>query len=231
LREYLTKMSDLIIEERGFINKYEWDAILALWWVFWNDLDLSYRACISAIKQQRLLTELNKRWKETWFEEIKIKIWIHIWNAIIWNIWSKGKKIEFTALWDNVNLASRLEWVNKYYNTTICVSEDIYNNTKDLFEFRYLDKIKVKWKKIIVNIYELLEEKWKISEMKKDIILKFWVAVWMYLNRDFENAMNIFINLEKYQDWPSSAYIDRCEKYISNPPDEDWDWSWTMEEK
>ena len=231
LREYLTKMSDLIIEERGFVNKYEWDAILALWWVFWSDLNLSYRACLSAIKQQRLLRELNKKWKETWFEEIKIKIWIHIWNAIIWNIGSKWKKIEFTALWDNVNLTSRLEWVNKYYNTTICVSEDIYNHTKDLFEFRYLDKIKVKWKKIIVNIYELLEEKWKITEMKKDIISKFGKAIRMYLERDFENAMEIFLNLEKFQDWPSSTYIKRCEKFINKPPSEDWDWSWTMKEK
>lgn len=231
LREYLTKMSDLIMDERGFVNKYEWDSILALWWVFWSDIDLSYKACISAIKQQRLLKELNKKWKETWFDEVNIRIWIHLWNAIIWNIWSDWKKIEFTALWDNVNLASRLEWVNKYYQTNICVSEDIYNNTSGLFEFRYLDKIKVKWKEITVNIYELLEEKWKITEMKKDIISKFQNAISMYLKRDFAEAMNIFINLEKFWDWPSSTYIDRCEKYISNPPDENWDWIWTMEDK
>ncbi len=148
LREYLSEMSDIIMDENWFINKYEWDAIMALWWSFIEYDKWAYYSCLSAIKQQALLKTLNNDWKERWFAEIKVRIWIHTWEAIVWNIGSTWRKMEYTALWDSVNLASRLEWVNKFYWTYICVSEDIYIETAEYFEFRYLDIIKVKWKKI-----------------------------------------------------------------------------------
>ena len=231
LREYLTNMSDIIMDEWWFINKYEWDAIMALWWVFGINTSTTYSACLSAIKQQKLLEILNKDWKKRWFSEIKVRIWIHFWEAIIWNIWSSWRKMEFTALWDSVNLASRMEWVNKFYGTYICVSEDVYKKVKNDFEFRYLDKIRVKWKKIWVNIYELVEEKWKIQEKQKNIFIKFDEAISLYLSRDFVKALSVFDDLVKLWDKPSQTYKSRCEMYIKNPPEDDWDQIWTMESK
>lgn len=231
LREYLSQMSNIILDEKGFINKYEWDAIMALWWVFWTDENASYHACLSSIKQQRLLKTLNRDWTERGFSEIKVRIWLHVWEAIIWNIWSEGRKMEFTALWDNVNLASRMEWVNKFYGTYICVSEDIYGEVKNSFEFRYLDKIRVKWKEIWVNIYELLEEKWNITDIQKNMFIEFEKGIDLYLKRDFHWALEIFNILEASWDRPSTTYKTRCEMYIQNPPDENWDQIWTMESK
>ena len=106
-------MSHIIIDNRWFINKYEWDAIMALWWVFGTDGDEIHNMCKAALEQREALKKLNFKWLEKWLPEARVRIWMHYWNAIIWNIWAKWKKIEFTALWDNVNLASRLEWVNK----------------------------------------------------------------------------------------------------------------------
>lgn len=231
LRIYLSKMSDIIIEESWFINKYEWDSIMALWWVFWEYNNAWIKSCISALKQQRLLKELNKEWIKVWFWEIKIRIWIHTWSAIIWNIWSKWKKLEFTALWDNVNLASRLEWVNKFYNTCICVSEDIYIETKWLFDFRYLDRIKVKWKAVWIKIYELIEEKWKSNFKQIDMAKKFEKATELYFDKQFEKALEMFILLKDQWDKPSITYITRCKKFIKKPPKIDWDWIWIMENK
>jgi len=231
LREYLTYMSDIIINERGFVNKYDGDSILALWWVFWEKDDLSKKACLSAIKQQRLLEKINEKRKEKWWNEIKVRMWINFWDAIIWNIWSAWKKVEFTALWDNVNLASRLEWVNKYYFTNICVSEEVYKETKHYFEYRFLDKIKVKWKKIWIKIYELLEEKWNISPEKREIIENFEKALFLYFDKKFVEAWSIFEKLVKIWDLPSRVFLDRCEMYIKNNPWENWDWIWVMKEK
>jgi len=231
LRIYLSKMSDIIIDEAGFINKYEWDSIMALWWVFKDYNNDSIKSCLSAIKQQRLLTKLNKQWSKAWFWEVKIRIWIHTWTAIIWNIWSKWKKLEFTALWDSVNLASRLEGVNKFYWTGICVSEDVYLEAKEKFDFRYLDTIKVKWKDIWVRIYELIEEKTKTNLMQKDINKRFEEWIWYYLNRQFDKALDIFSLLQEQWDKPSITYVTRCKTYLENPPGEDWDWVWVMENK
>lgn len=231
LREYLWEMSDIIMDEKWFINKYEWDAIMALWWVFWENMNDSYKMCLAALKQQEKLRELNKGWKEKWFTEIKARIWMHFWNAIIWNIWSEWRKIEFTALWDSVNLASRLEGVNKFYWTYMCVSENVYNIEKWNFEFRYLDRIRVKWKDKPVNIYELLWYKWKITKLQSEIRDKFDIAVDLYINREFEKAKEAFTELIEMWDNASKLYLDMCELYIKSPPSSTWDWVSTMTSK
>ncbi len=228
LREYLWAMSNIIMDQKWLIDKYEWDAIMALWWVFWDENNSTYNNCLSAIDQQKKLKILNIDWKKRFWEELKIRMWLNTWEAIVWNIWATGRKMEFTALWDSVNLASRLEEVNKKYWTYLCVSETVYQEQKENFDFRYLDQIKVKWKTIPVKIYELISIKWEISDFKNDIIIKFENAIKLYLNKNFEEALKIFKELSKLWDNPSKTYIARCEIFLENPPKEDWDWVWTM---
>lgn len=231
LREYLSEMSDIIMDEKWFVNKYEWDAIMWLWWSFNNYDFWATHACKTAIKQQEKLKQLNTIWKEKWFDEVRVRIWLHIWNAIVWNIGSSWRKMEYTALWDNVNLASRLEWVNKYYWTYICVSEDVYAETKTDFEFRYLDEIRVKWKTKPVKIFELISYKWEIEKDKQVLIKDFENAIKLYKNRDFENAKNEFKKTMDTWDLASSVYFNRCKNYIKNPALEDWDWVHNMTSK
>lgn len=231
LREYLSDMSDIIMDEKWFINKYEWDAIMALWGVFWNDWAETYRICVAALHQQKVLNDLNVEWKKRGFSRIKARIWIHFWNAIIWNIWSEWRKMEFTALWDSVNLASRLEWVNKFYWTYICASENIYEKEKENFEFRYLDQIRVHWKNNSIKIYELISWKWDLTEKQEDVLFNFKVAINLYKERKFEEALPLFTRLADKWDGPSITYKERCEVYIKNPPDSKWDGVWTMTSK
>jgi len=232
LREYLTEMTDVIIEENWFINKYEWDAVMALWWVFWKDWIETFRACSAAIKQHQVLTKLNLKWNKRPFLDIKVRIWIHEGSAIIWNIWAEWKKMEFTALWDSVNLASRLEWVNKYYGTYICVSETIYEKERENFEFRYLDKIRVKWKQQPIKIYELINFKWDLREDQKEMLFSYRIASNLYLNWEFSESLIHFNNIvKKWWDKPSMTFKERCEFYIKNPPGKDWDGVWTMKDK
>lgn len=231
LREFLWEMSNLILDEKWFINKYEWDAIMALWWVFIPDEKSSYSAIIVALRQQLLLKELNKKWQKEWISEIKMRVGLHIWNVVVWNVGLEGRKMEFTALWDNVNLASRLEWVNKFYWTYLCVSEDIYKENKENFEFRYLDTIRVKWKANSVKIYELLALKWKLSKEQLEIITKFKTAVELYMKRDFSSAKKIFKELVDLGDNPSKTYLERCIKFTRKKPKEDWDMVWDFDEK
>lgn len=233
LREYLNEMSNIIINEKGFINKYEWDAIIAFWGIFSEKpkLEDSHNTCLASLVQLIRLDNLNKKWETEWLPKLKIRIGIHSWDAIIWNIWAKGKKMDFTALWDNVNIASRLEWVNKYYWTSICVSEVIYEEQKSYFEFRYLDKIKVKWKNKSIKIYELICLLGELSESQKDIRELFLKATKLYLNKDFLKALSIFEELDRLWDNPSLVYVIRCKKYIEEWVPEIWNWTWEMENK
>lgn len=230
LREFLSWMSDIILDEKWFINKYEWDAIMALWWVFLEYNNSAHFACMTALKQQEFLKEQNIIWKQRKIPKIKVRVWLHSWDAIVWNIGSKGRKMEFTALGDNVNLASRLEWVNKFYWTYICVSENIYKECKNDFEFRYLDTIKVKWKDKAVKIYELLSIKWKLNKKTTEIVNKFYEWIELYKNKNFEEALIIFKELDKKWDNPSKTYYSRCEYFIKNPP-KNWDAIWVMDSK
>lgn len=232
LRVYLWEMSHIIMDNKWFINKYEWDAIMALWWVFWKVENYGIiDGCKSALLQQTNLKVLNEQWKAEGKDELSVRMWIHTWPAIIGNIWAEWRKMEFTALWDSVNLASRLEWVNKFYGTNICVSEDIYNEAKEEFTFRYLDKIKVKGKNIWINIYELISNIWEAGIFKENIIADFEKAVSYYMNKKFIEAKEIFEKLSKLWDNPSKVYAKRCEVFLQNPPWENWDGIWTMDEK
>jgi len=231
LREYLWAMSNIIMDERWFINKYEWDAIMALYWVFGYEETSTYDNCKAALLQQTKLKVLNKFWEKQFWEILKVRMWLHTWNAIVGNIWAKWRKMEFTALWDAVNLASRLEWVNKFYGTYICVSEDVVKEVKDSFEFRKLDKIRVKWKNIPIEIYELLWEKWKVSKLKMDIKIWFEKALELYFNKEFKKAAELFKKLWEIWDPPSIVFQRRCLKFEISGVKDDWDGVWTMEEK
>lgn len=232
LRSYLWEMSDIIMDQKWFINKYEWDAIMALWWVFWKTSETSnYDACLRALAQQKQIWIINEKRESFWEAKIWVRMGINYWDAIIWNIGREWRKMEFTALWDSVNLASRLEWVNKFYWTGICVSEFVYTEVKEQFEFRYLDKIRVKWKNEPINIYELICVKWHLSDMQKSIILDFEKAIQFYIKRQFKEALEIFNKLNLLWDKPSLTYKNRCELYLENPPSENWDLVWTMNEK
>ncbi|MCP4523589.1 MAG: adenylate/guanylate cyclase domain-containing protein [Candidatus Gracilibacteria bacterium] len=231
LRKYLSEMSHVIMDLRGFINKYEGDAIMALWGVFGKVGPSAYDACESALRQQELLTILNKKWKEEGMDEIKARIGVHMGDAIIGNIGAEGRKMEFTALGDNVNLASRLEGVNKFYGTYLCVSETVVHETRDNFSYRYLDKIRVKGKEKPVIIYELLSRKGCLEKEKKEVIIEFTKGISLYLKKDFVGAKKIFETCRRSGDKPSETYIQRCELFINEGIPNNWDGVWNHDSK
>ncbi len=232
LREYLSVMTSIIMDKEWHVDKFEWDAIMALWGAFTEHSNADYiSACRAALLQKEALDTVNQKWERKLGSRIKARMWIHGGSAIIGNIGAIWKKMEFTALWDNINLASRLEWVNKFYGTYVCVSEVVQFAAKDFYEFRYLDTITVKWKDIPVKIYELLWEKGCLIDTQIQIIDSFMMAIELYNERNFSDAFDVFSSLAQQWDTPSKSYMVRCETYITAPPWEDWDWIYNMTEK
>jgi len=213
LKEYFSIMSSNIQKHNGYIDKYEWDCIMALWWAFHTMQKDSYDTCLSAIKQQKALKILNIKFKKTLWQEVKVRIGINTGEAVLGNIGAKGKKVEYTALWDNVNIASRLEGVNKYYGTYTCVSEYIYNECVDFFDFREIDTVILKWRNTKIRVFELIDEIWKTAE-----------------NGEYQKAANIFQKLKNI-DAPSAVMELRCKNLLKKVPNEHWDFAWKMESK
>jgi len=231
LRDYLTYMTTSIMKHEWHVDKFEWDAIMALWWTFRNEKPSDYyQVCASALEQQEWLKIINKIWKERFNRVIKTRIGIHAGDAIIWNIGAVWKKMDFTALWDNVNLASRLEGVNKYYGTYICVSEEIYLAANDRYEFRFLDEIQVKGKDSSVKIYELQWQKDKITNTRRNMNRDFIEARELYVQGNFSLALQIFEKNSWEWDGPSQTYVSRCREFLRNPP-KNWNGVWRMLEK
>lgn len=119
---YLKEVSDIIMQEKGFINKYEGDAVMALWGAFGgNEKEQVLLACQAALEQQQKIQALNAEFRKNHGFEIQVRMGINKGVAVVGNIGSVGKKIEYTALGDSVNTASRFEGINKLYGTRICV--------------------------------------------------------------------------------------------------------------
>lgn len=178
---YLKEVSDIIMKEKGFINKYEGDAVMAIWGAFKEQPDQAYLACLSALEQQRKIKEINAAFRADFGFEIEVRMGLNRGPAVVGNIGSAGKKIEFTALGDTVNIASRFEGINKLYGTLICVGESIKESVKDDFVFRRLDSIMVKGKNLPTAIYELVGRVGEVEENRLKMISEFEGALECYV--------------------------------------------------
>ena len=154
LNEYLTAMTDCIMDYRGTLDKYIGDAIMCFWGAPIPQEDHALLSCKCALKQMELLDELNRNWPQE--KQIHIGIGLNSGITTVGNMGSEGR-MNYTVMGDNVNLASRLEGINKQYYTSIVISESTYDKVKDKGAIaRELDDIRVKGKKKPVRIYELI---------------------------------------------------------------------------
>lgn len=166
LNEYLTVMTDIILEEDGTLDKYIGDAIMCFWGAPRVQENHAVLACRAALRQFEALKVINERLPEG--KKIDVGIGLNSGIMTVGNMGSQGR-MNYTIMGDNVNLGSRLEGVNKMYGTNIIISEHTYELVKEYFIIRDLDIIKVKGKDRPVKIYELLAEKGAFLEDKNEL--------------------------------------------------------------
>ncbi len=218
LNGYFTEMTKIILENKGTVDKFIGDAIMAFWNAPLIEEKHAQLACKTALQQIKTLKLLKEEWKKENFPMIEIGCGIHTGEAIIGNMGSEDR-FDYTAIGDNINLGSRIEGLTKQYGVNVIISQTTYEIVKDEFEFRKLDAVKVKGKKIPIIIHELCidyDEKFNLQYEK---------ALYLYFESNFKKALKEFeaaLKIKK-DDQPCKLFIKRCKVYIKNPPGKDWD--------
>lgn len=227
LNDYLTAMTDnIIIQNKGMLDKYEGDAIMAVFGAPINNKTHAIQACKSALDNQRILKEeLWPRWKVAGFPLFTVRIGINTGPMIVGNMGSKSR-FDYTVIGDNVNLGSRLESLNKVYQTDILISESTYQLVKDDMRCRMIDLVRVKGKRIPVRVYELISFKNTSSDAINEFISTYERAFEHYEKQEFQQAITILGEIKtscRPKDGASKVLLARCQRYVNNPPPEDWD--------
>jgi len=232
LNEYLTEMCDLILGYEGTIDKFEGDAIIAFFGAPIDQPDHARRACFTAIDIQKRMQELRRKWREQGKPELFMRIGLNTGPMVVGNMGSR-QRMDYTMMGDAVNLASRLEGVNKQYATYTMISQFTYAEVKEDVEVRELDSIRVVGKKEPVMIYELLARKGELDPMQAKALSLFQRGRELYQQRQWAAAKAVFEEMLKLdpQDGPAQTYVARCEEYQLNPPAADWDGVFVMKHK
>lgn len=233
LNEYLSEMTRLVIENKGTLDKYIGDAIMAFWGAPVPNEQHAVFACRTALLMQKRLTKMREVWKARGLPQIAMRVGIHTGDMVAGNV-GGVERFDYTVIGDNVNIGSRLEGANKQYGTHIMISENTYEFVKDEFFLRELDCIIVKGRTKPVTVYELIafnDEKLPTNVL--DGIEHFSRGLNSYKRRQFTEASEHFMHAFKANkaDGPSLVYYERCKFYIDNPPPEDWDGVFKMKAK
>jgi class 3 adenylate cyclase/CHASE2 domain-containing sensor protein len=232
LNEYLTAMTRIVLEHEGTVDKYMGDAIMAFYGAPLEQPDHAFRACKTAVDMINRLKELWEGWEARNLPPMNIGIGINSGEMSVGNMGSE-ERFDYTIMGDNVNLASRLEGINKQYGTNIVISQSTYEIVQDQpFIVRELDSVRVKGKHEPVTIYELMGYD-SFDQQTESLVKIFDEGLNAYRNRQWDRAIALFHEALRINpdDEPSKVYENRCEAYKQNPPPENWDGVFEMKTK
>jgi adenylate cyclase len=215
LNEYFTPLTEIILAHRGTVDKFIGDAIMAFWGAPLPMPDHAVQACKTALEMQAAIAALQKGWMSRGLPLLKARIGLHAGPLVVGNVGSR-ERFNYTALGDTVNLASRLEGVNKQYGTNILLSQAVYSLVAKDFLTRELDVIQVKGRVQPVTIYELLGGPAEPPEWLKT----FTAGREAYQQGDWSRAASCFLEVLrlKPEDPPAQIFLSRVSQIGEPPP-------------
>jgi adenylate cyclase len=231
LNIYFTKMTDEVFKANGTLDKFIGDAVMAFFGAPLTYDNNAANACRCALQSLERLSELNTEFQKQGYPHLEMGIGINTGDMSVGNMGSATLQ-NYTVLGDSVNLAARLEGLNKDYGTKIIIGEDTYLEVKNQFTCRQLDLVRVKGKKTATPIYEL------IGTLDAFNDLQTWLSEYQSARADYQNKNFISAQIKfqkcidlKSSDKTSQIFLDRCTQYIQNPPDTNWDGAYNLDHK
>jgi adenylate cyclase len=235
LNSYFGTVAEVIHAHRGFIDKYIGDAVMAFWVSpFSAGDDHASDACLAALAQQEAVVQLRAQLPEITGirrdpPELAIRMGIATGEAVVGTIGSDSSR-SYTVIGDTVNLASRLESINKLYSTSLILSEETYRMAQHVIEARELDLITVAGKTEPVRIYEAMGRVDEIAPEQIQLREMYANGLAAYRRQDWDEAQRYFesCQLGDTDDGPSRLFIERISLLRSSPPPADWDGVWDL---
>jgi adenylate cyclase len=233
LNDYFTSMVEVVFTHGGMLDKYIGDAIMAVFGTAVTDLSDADNALTVATEMIRELARFNQGRRERGLEPIDIGIGIATGEVLAGSLGSR-RRLEYTVIGDNVNLAARLESANKHYGTTVLLAGSTVEALRSRSILRRLDLIQVKGKSRPTLAYESLGhyDPEKVPN-PAPLINAYEAGLDCYERRDWDDAVRHFRQALELAptDRPSRIFIDRCRYYSENPPPDTWNGVWIMEDK
>ncbi|MDA3860158.1 MAG: adenylate/guanylate cyclase domain-containing protein [Melioribacteraceae bacterium] len=236
LKEYMTELTSSVFKNEGMLDKYIGDAIVALFGVPMELENHAQKACIAAIEMRKKSHKTAKKFSNVKaFDGLITRIGINTGDMITGNMGSE-QLFDYTGIGDNMNLAARLEALNKYYNSEILISESTKNELSDEFIYRELDNVAVKGKDKGVRVFELVNlisnMKSKNVEKLKSQFAEYNVIIKLYYSGNWKLALT---KLDEYSaqfdtDKVAIALQERLKSFELNPP-QNWNGVFKMDSK
>lgn len=231
MNRLLTPLTRAIHAERGTIDKYMGDAIMAFWGAPLRDEAHARHALDGAFAMQKALAEINQEFTAEGLPPLAMGIGL---NSGPMNVGNMGStfRMAYTVLGDNVNLGSRIEGLTKPYGVSILVSETTAEQVPE-WACRRVDKVRVKGRSQPVWILEPIGERAQLDPATLARLNAHEAALDAYQHRDFAEAVRAFSDLAARDDHDKVAaiYVERAQHYLEQAPDEHWDGVWTHTEK
>ncbi|HXH62118.1 MAG TPA: adenylate/guanylate cyclase domain-containing protein [Fimbriimonadaceae bacterium] len=232
LSEYLDVLSGMVIYHEGTVDKFNGDDVMAFWGAPSEVDNPALLACTAAVRSQQAISALHEEWRKHGKPVLKASFGISTGDVVVGNVGSR-ERMNYTVIGDAVNLASRLQGLNKFYETELLIGETTVEEAGDAVVTRLVDYVAVSGRERPARVYELLgladetpDDDVKIASMHNH-------AMDLYRSRSFLEASDIFrtIIAMRDDDGPARILLKRCQEYLKSPPDEDWDGSYRVAAK
>ncbi len=231
LNSYFTVKTDIILKYGGLLDKYLGDAVMAVFGAPLPTTNHASQACRAALDVQRALRGYSIRC-DGQEQPVETRIGLSTGPMIVGNIGSPHR-VDYTAIGDTVNVASRIESANRIFGTKIMITEATATSLNGEFLLRPLGRIRVKGKDKPTPVYELLEMRDRSTAEQVQLVQNFSESLECYRRGRFEQAISAFqaILSNHPNDGPTQVYLERCALYLHQPPPDDWDGTFTLATK
>ncbi|MFN0253829.1 MAG: adenylate/guanylate cyclase domain-containing protein [Kofleriaceae bacterium] len=227
LGKYFDDMSNIIAEERGTIDKYLGDGIMAFWGAPSKVEDHAQRACVASLRCQKRVAELSKQGVN-----LTTRIGLATGVVLVGNVGSY-QRMNYTVMGDVANLASRIEGLNKQYGTSLMISEPTYDLAKSVVVARPIDVVAVKGKRQGVPVFELLALREDKDATAEKVAAHSTTALEAYLDRRFAEAADAWTQVLELRpnDQAATVMRDRARAFVATPPPPEWTGVWVATSK
>ena len=230
--DHLAMCTNIIQALDGTVDKYIGDSVMAFWNAPEDCENHELKACQAALECQEQMVLFNERNKAEGLPLLKMRIGISTGTVFVGNIGSSDR-LNYTAVGDTVNLASRLEGTNKTYKTWILISDKTQVGIREKILTRPVDKVAVKGKANAILIHEVIAKKEKETPELRKIIDLTMLGFEHYLAQRFQQAIDCFTQILGFNkgDHLALFYIERCKGFLVFPPSSDWDGTYVSTSK